>query len=460
LRRFREWQLEALDRRGLSLPDFRGEGESMFKQLLAGAAALATAASASAATYAIQAGHLIVDAAQAERGPSTVIVDNGRVVRIENGFAAPPGAIVIDQRNRTVMPGMTDVHVHLTMTSGEPVFPSTLKYSAPYMATVGLTHALEMARAGFTTVRDLGGATSVVLAVRDAIGEGRFPGPRIKASGEPLSIIGGHYDLATGMRPELADAIVDAHLDPSVCTGAAECQKVVRQLAAAGVDVIKIMATGGVLDPGARGLEQHFTDGEMKAAVDMAHFMGLKVAAHAHGARGIDAAVRAGVDSIEHGTFIDDAGVRDMKARGTYYVATLMAFSGVRGLIGTGKLAPESEAKAKLTFAVWGKGLNLAYRNGVKIALGTDSAVAPHSEANKELELMVTKGGMAPRDALIAATKGGPELMGLSNLTGTLDPGKSADLIAVDGDPLVDPAAVQRIGYVMVEGNPIPMKGQ
>ena len=433
----------------------------MIKHLLAGAAALAMAGAANAETYAIQAGHLIVDAAQPARGASTLIVENGRVSRIENGFTAPAGAIVVDERRRTVMPGMTDVHVHLTSTSGQPWYQGfTQKYSVPYGATVGLTHALEMAQAGFTTVRDLGGETSAVIAVRDAVSEGRFPGPRIKVSGAPLSIIGGHADDATGLPPELAAAVNEAHLSPSVCTGPDECQKVVRQLAADGVDVIKIMATGGVLDPGTRGLEQHFTDAEMKAICDMAHFMGLKVAAHAHGAQGIDAAVRAGVDSIEHGTFIDDQGVKDMKARGTYYVATLMAFSGVQGLIGTGKLAPASEAKAQQTFAVWGKGLNMAYRAGVNIALGTDSAVAPHTQANKEVELMVTKGGMSPRDALIAATKGGPALMGLSNQTGTLDPGKSADLIAVDGDPLVDPTAVQRVGYVMVEGKPIPMKGQ
>jgi imidazolonepropionase-like amidohydrolase len=336
----------------------------------------------------------------------------------------------------------------------------TQKYSVPYGATVGLTHALEMAQGGFTTVRDLGGETSAVIAVRDAVSEGRFPGPRIKVSGAPLSIIGGHADDATGLPPELAAAVNEAHLSPSVCNGPEECQKVVRQLAADGVDVIKIMATGGVLDPGTRGLEQHFTDEEMKAICDMAHFMGLKVAAHAHGAQGIDAAVRAGVDSIEHGTFIDEQGVKDMKTHGTYYVATLMAFSGVQGLLGTGKLAPASEAKAQQTFAVWGKGLNMAYRAGVNIALGTDSAVAPHTQANKEVALMVEKGGMSARDALIAATKGGPALMGLSNQTGTLDPGKSADLIAVDGDPLVDPTAVQRVGYVMVEGKPIPMKGQ
>ncbi|MFL6759866.1 amidohydrolase family protein [Sphingomonas sp.] len=433
----------------------------MLKTFLAGAGALALAAVANAESYAIQAGHLIVDAAQPARGNSTVIVESGRIARIDSGFTAPPGAIVVDERARTVMPGMTDVHVHLTQTAGTPWYQSfTQKYSNPYGTTLGLTHALEMARAGFTTVRDLGGDTSSVIAVRDAVGEGRFPGPRIKVSGNPLSIIGGHADAATGLPPELAAAVDDAHLSPSVCTGVEECQKAVRRLAAAGVDVIKIMATGGVLDPGARGLEQHFTDAEMKGIVDMAHASGLKVAAHAHGTRGILGATLAGVDSIEHGTFIDQAGANAMKARGTYYSATLMAFSGVQGLIGTGKLPPESEAKAKQTFAVWGKGLNLAYRTGVKIALGTDSAVAPHSQANKELELMVSKGGMTPRAALIAATKGGPDLLGIGGETGTLDPGKSADLIAVAGDPLVDPTAVQRIDYVMVEGRPIPMKGQ
>jgi imidazolonepropionase-like amidohydrolase len=433
----------------------------MLKQLLAGAAALALAGSAQAETYAIQAGHLIVDAAQPVRGASTIIVDNGRISRIENGFTAPAGATVVDQRSRTVLPGMTDVHVHLTYNAGEPWYAGfTQKYSGPYAATIGLTHALEMARAGFTTVRDLGGNTSAVIAVRDAVDEGRFPGPRIKVSGDPLSIIGGHADPATALPPELAAAVNEAHLGSSVCTGAQQCQEVVRKLAAAGVDVIKIMATGGVLDPGAMGLEQHFTNEEMKGIADMAHSLHLKVAAHAHGARGIEAAANAGIDSIEHGTFLDEAGARAMKAHGTYYDGTLMAFSGVQAIMGSGKLTPAMEAKAQKTFAVWGKGLNLAYRSGIKIALGTDSAVAPHADANKELALMVTKGGMSPRDALVAATKGGPDLMGLSGETGTLDPGKSADLIAVDGDPLVDPAAVQRVGYVMVEGRPIPMKGQ
>ena len=433
----------------------------MLKSLLAGAAALAVAATAHAETYAIQAGRLIVDASQPARANSTVIVENGRIASIQPGFTAPPGAIVVDERSRTVLPGMTDVHVHLSQNSGEPWYVGfTKKYSNPYAATLGLTHALDMARAGFTTVRDLGGDTATVTAIRDAVNEGRFPGPRIRVSGAPLSIIGGHADQATGLPPELAEAVNEAHLNPSVCTGVEECQKVVRELAAAGVDVIKVMATGGVLDPGAMGLEQHFTDAELKGIVDMAHAMHLKTAAHAHGARGILAATNAGIDSIEHGTFLDEAGARAMKAHGTYFSATLMAFSGVSRALGTGKLTPAMEAKTRQTLGVWGKGLNLAYRTGVKIALGTDSAVAPHSEANKELELMVSKGGMTPRDALIAATKGGPDLMDLSAETGTLDVGKSADLIAVDGDPLVDPTAVQHVGYVMVEGRPIPMKGQ
>ena len=431
----------------------------MLKALLAGAAAL-SATTAGAETYAIQAGHLIVDAAQPPRGNSTVIVENGRVSRIDSGFTTPANATVVDERARTVMPGMTDVHVHLTMNSGEPWYASfTQKYSNPYAATVGLTHALDMARAGFTTVRDLGGPTAAVIAVRDAVAEGRFPGPRIRVSGEALSIIGGHGDAATGLPPELAEAVNKAELNPTVCTGAQQCQEAVRRLAAAGVDVIKFHATGGVLDPGAMGLEQHFTNEEMKAIVDMAHAMHLKAAAHAHGAQGIIAATNAGVDSIEHGTYLDEAGASAMKAHGTFFSATLMAFSGVQRLLGTGKLAPASEAKANQVMSIWGRGLNIAYKTGVKIALGTDSAVAPHSEANKEVELMVSKGGMTPRDALIAATKGGPELMGLSSQTGTLDPGKSADLIAVEGDPLVDPTAVQRVVYVMVAGRPIPMKG-
>ena len=430
----------------------------MTKFFVIAVAALMASSAANAETFAIQAGHLIVDAAQPTRGASTLIVENGRIKSVEAGAVAPAGATVVDLRDKTVMPGMTDVHVHLTFKAGQPWYEGlTPKYSDAYAATVGLTNALAMARGGFTTVRDLGGDVGSSLATRDAIREGGFPGPRIQVSGPALSMIGGHGDSAVGFNPEVAQAINNAG-QMGICTGVDVCARAVRRIAATGVDVIKFHATGGVLDAGALGLEQHFSDAEMKAIVDTAHSLHLKAAAHAHGANGIRAAVRAGVDSIEHGTFIDDAGVKEMKARGTYYSATLMAFSGLNMFIGKGIFTPNSEAKGRQALAVWGVGLNKAYRAGVKIALGTDSGVAPHNLANQELGLMVTKGGMTPRDALIAATKGGPDLMELGAETGTLDIGKSADLIAVDGDPLVDPSAVTRVAYVMVMGRAIPMK--
>ncbi len=425
----------------------------------AAAVLLTLATAASAETYAIQAGRLVVDATLPARGPATVVVTDGRIVRIDEGATAPPGATIVDMRAMTVMPGLIDAHVHLTMDAGMPPLTQLRrKYSEPYAAATGLKNALITARAGFTTVRDAGGGILASLAMRDAVREGNFPGPRILVAGNALSIIGGHGDETVGLSPEISDAINAAHGQPGVCTGAEGCAKAVRMIAAKGVDVIKFHATGGVLDDGAIGLEQHFTDAEMKAIVDTAHGVGLKAMAHAHGARGIEAAVRAGVDSIEHGTFADDVDITLMKARGTYMVATLMAFKGLTMYLGKGIYTANTEAKARQTLDLWGKALGRAHKAGVKIALGTDAAVFPHGQNAQEIALMVEKAGMSPRDALVAATKSGAELLGLARETGTLEPGKSADLIAVEGDPLTDASAVMRVRYVMAMGRVVPMK--
>ncbi len=428
-------------------------------RLLAAFSLLAAATPSFAETLVIRAGRLVTDAAQPARGASSLVVTDGQIVAIGAAdMAVPPGARVVDLSGKTVMPGLIDAHVHLTQDSGLPWYATLRpKFSEPYATATGLKNALITARAGFTTVRDAGGPLLASLAMRDAIAEGSFPGPRVLVAGTAFSISGGHADSAVGLSPEMGDALTAAGLNPGVCDTPQACAVAVRRNAAKGVDVIKIMATGGVLDDGAIGLDQHFTDAEMKALVDTAHGVGLKAMAHAHGARGIEAAVAAGVDSIEHGTFLDDKGAKAMKAHGTWLVPTLMAYEGLKLHIGKNFYTPNVEAKALQTMKIVGRNIGVAQRNGVRIALGTDAAVYPHGRNAEELALMVAA-GMTPKDALIAATSGGAALLGVDTVTGTLAVGKSADLIAVDGDPQSDPKAVLSVSYVMVAGRTIPMK--
>lgn len=423
----------------------------MLKTLLAVAALLASA-SASAETYAIQAGRLIVDAAQPIRGPSTVIVEDRRIARIEDGFVAPQGATVVDQRSRTIMPGLIDAHVHLTGDPGTPYWRGAVDPNE-LAAVIGVKNALLTARAGFTTVRDLGAPGLSSFALRDAIRDGIVPGPRIIASGGALSIVGGHGDVS-GFRPE-----VNAALDPGgTCTGADQCAQRVRESAKRGSDLIKITSTGGVLSQQGRGLEGHFDPAEIRAITSTAHRLGLKVAAHAHGARGIEDAARAGVDSIEHGTFADAAALQAINASGGWLVPTLMAFTGVRDRLGKNIFTPVVEAKGRQAMAVWGRALGAAHRAGIKIAFGTDAGVFEHGRNAEEAELMVRLGGMTPRQVLISATTGAADLLGIANEVGTLESGKSADLIAVEGDPLSDATALARVGYVMARGQPVAMQ--
>ncbi len=407
---------------------------------------------AAAETYAIQAGRLITDASKPALGPSTVIVENGRIARIEDGATAPAGATIVDMRGRTVLPGLIDAHVHLTGDPGTPFWREAI--DPPEVAAItGVKNALLTARAGFTTVRDLGAPGNSSFALRDAIRDGIVPGPRIIASGGALSIVGGHGDVS-GFRPE-----VNRVLDPQgTCTGADQCAERVREWAKRGSDVIKITSTGGVLSQQGRGLEGHFDPAEIRSITSTAHRLGLKVAAHAHGARGIEDAAKAGVDSIDHGTFADGPAIQAMKSGGAWMVPTLMAFTGVRDRLGKGVFTPVVEAKGRAALAQWGTALAAAHRAGIKIAYGTDAGVFEHGRNGEEAELMVRLGGMSPREVLVSATTGAAELLGLANEVGTLEAGKSADLIAVDGDPLTDPAAATRVGYVMVKGKPVPME--
>ena len=283
------------------------------------------AAPAMAETVVVHAGRLIADASRPATGPATITIVDGRIGGIAEGHVpAPAGATLIDLSSKTVLPGLIDTHVHL---SGDPGgdFRDEAVESNEWSALIGVKNALLTAKAGFTTVRDVGALPQVAFALRRATAEGIIPGPRILSAGAGISIIGGHGDI-TGFRPEVIEALEIGN----TCTGAVECAARVREASRAGADLIKIPATGGVLSQQARGLGQHFTDAEMKSIVDTAHSLGLKVAAHAHGARGIEAAARAGVDSIEHGTVADADAIAAMKANGSVLVPTLMAYTGIR----------------------------------------------------------------------------------------------------------------------------------
>ena len=422
----------------------------MLPRLVLIASALVLAAPALAETVVVHAGRLIADAGKRPAGPSTITIVDGKISSVADGhLPAPAGARLVDLRDKTVLPGLIDTHVHLAGEPGEAFWREAVN-TDEYAAMVGVKNARLTALAGFTTVRDVGSPSQVGFALRRASQEGLIEGPRILSSGPAISIIGGHGDVS-GFRPDVLQALQG----DNTCTGPDQCAARVREASRLGADLIKITATGGVLSQQARGLGQHFTDAEMKAIVDTAHSLGLKVAAHAHSARGVEAAARARVDSIEHGTFADAAAIRQMKASGTVLVPTLMAYTGIREGLAKNVFTPQVADKVRMTLNEVGKAAKAARTAGVPVIFGTDSAVYEHGRNAQEFAQLVDTVGMTPAEALASATTGAAKLLDLENEVGRIAPGFSADLIAVSGDPLQNIRVLEKVDFVMVRGRAI-----
>jgi imidazolonepropionase-like amidohydrolase len=423
-------------------------------KLLASAAALlpvtAVAQPPSGPVTVIHAGRLLDRPGRAPRGPSTLIVQGGKVAEVRDGHVAgPAGATLIDLSDRFVLPGLIDSHVHLDSDrAGNEGLLAGFTESPQLGAYETLWNAKKTLQAGFTTVRNLGDPGGT-LALRDAIARGWAEGPRIVDAGRSISTTSGHMDARLGVAENLHAAIGAENL----CDGVEECRKAVRTQVARGADVIKIATTGGVNSRIGAGLGKQMFDDEAKAIVDTAHLYGKKVAVHAHGADGIAVALRAGADSIEHGTLIDDESLRLFKQTGAYYVPTLSTVNGYLERIARDPNAypPEVRAKIDWRIGITGKALERAVPAGVKIAFGTDAGVSKHGRNADEFELMV-KHGMTPAQAIQAATVNAADLLGLAKEIGTLEPGKDADLIAVAGDPLRDVTVLKRVGFVMADG--------
>lgn len=403
-------------------------------------------------TVLIHAGQLLDRPGQRVRGASTVVIRDGKVAEIREGHVSDGfGAVeVIDLRDRFVLPGLIDSHVHLDSDkAGQEGLIESFTNSEAYFAYQAADNARKTLHAGFTTVRNLGGRDGITLALRDAIAAGIVPGPRIIDAGTGISTTSGHGDAANGLGPEFAEHAPQENL----CDGLESCRRAVRQQVRRGVDLIKIMTTGGVNSRIGAGVGKQMFDDEAQALIETAHLYGKKVAVHAHGADGIVLALKYGADSIEHGTLLDEEGIKWFLKSGAYYVPTLSTINGYLERIAKDPNAypPEVRKKIDWRISITGKSLEQAYPRGVKIAFGTDAGVSKHGRNADEFELLV-KHGMTPADAIKAATVNAADLLGLSSEVGSLEPGKRADLIAVAGDPLQDVTVLKNVSFVMKDG--------
>ena len=421
------------------------------------AASLALAAPALAQTAPpqtwIHAGRLIDRPGKPVRGPATIVVENGRIVAVRDGIVAPDraDARVIDLKGMTVLPGLIDSHVHLTSDSGGIAAQlEEVTLSPAAQAFNAQVNGLKTLRAGFTTVRNLGDGDGAVLALRDAVAAGKVIGPRIVDAGNSISGTAGHMYGSLGYRDELHPFFAGAG---NTCNGADDCRRAVRHQIARGADVIKFASTGGVNSRIGAGLGRQMFDDEARAIVETAHMFGKKVAVHAHGADGIALALAAGADSVEHGTILTPAVVDQWAKSKAWYVPTLSTVNGYKERLAANPnaYAPDVLEKIRYRISITGQSLRTLVPRGVRIAFGTDAGVSKHGRNADEFELMVAN-GMTPMSALVAATANAAELLGLADEIGSIEPGKSADLIAVTGDPLADVTVLKRVEFVMARG--------
>lgn len=393
----------------------------------------------------VHAGKLLDVRAGKMLNDQAIVIEAGKIVSVGSFAQASRASAdrLIDLGNATVLPGLTDAHTHLT---GDPqdVGYEGLGISIPRSTLIGARNARLTLEAGFTTVRNVGAEGYSDVALRDAINAGDVPGPHLLVSGPPLGITGGHCD--ENLLP------IEYHVTAEgVADGVGGVQHKVREVIKYGADLIKICATGGVLSHGDNPQASQYTLEEMKAIVADAHRLGRKVAAHAHGAQGILWASQAGVDSIEHGSYIDDAAIAEMKKNGTYLVPTLYLADWFLDNAERLHVPPEMVAKGRAVMPAARKNIAHAFASGVKVAFGTDAAVYPHGLNAREFAVMV-KLGLSPLQSIQSATINAADLLGWSDKIGAVESGKWADIIAVDGDPLQDVTTLEKVKFVMKSG--------
>ncbi|MDT8319094.1 MAG: amidohydrolase family protein [Xanthomonadales bacterium] len=429
------------------------------KQLLATTAialALSLGATAHAETLIIHAGTLLATPGEAPVSEQSIFVVDGQIREIRDGFVSANSSQgeqrIIDLSDRFVMPGFIDLHVHLSGQMGDGKPTDTVTQSDADTALNAAMYAERTLMAGFTTLRDLGSDGEPLFALRDAIKANKVPGPRLLVSGPAITPTGGHGDVH-GYRAEILDLLTS----PAVCDGADDCRRAVRQMVKLGADVIKVTATGGVLSNTATGTGQQFTDAELKAIAETAHALGRKVTAHAHAKEGIEAAARAGFDSIEHAMWADAGTMQALKKAGIWIIPTVYPITYVgdtpeKMRQGPLKDLPPASMTKLLALGSQPKDMTrLAHEMGVKIALGTDSAISPHGENAHEF-IEYVNAGMSEMEALQAGTINAAEAGGISEITGSIAPGKAADFVALAANPLDDIAAVLDVRFVMRDG--------